>query len=85
VEPQAEDGGVATTPTEEIVSTIERAEPPDAPAVSAAPAQAANRATSATTRHISRDYSYVRAEVKRIVLVAGFLIVSLIITALLRN
>ena len=36
-------------------------------------------------KHISRDYSYVRAEVKRIALVAGFLIVSLIITAILRN
>jgi hypothetical protein len=36
-------------------------------------------------RHISRDYSYVRAEVKRIVLVGGFLVVSLIITAILRN
>jgi len=32
-----------------------------------------------------RDYSYVRSEVKRIVLVAGFLIISLVITAILRN
>ena len=85
VEPPAEDGGVVTTPAEEAVSTNERAEPPHAPPATAAPSQSANRATSTATRHISRDYSYVRAEVKRIVLVAGFLIVSLIITALLRN
>jgi hypothetical protein len=85
VEPLAEDGGVVTTPAEEAVSTIERVEPPDERVVTATPSQPANRATSAATRHISRDYSYVRAEVKRIVLVAGFLIVSLIITALLRN
>jgi len=39
----------------------------------------------AAVRHIMRDYSYVRSEVKRIVLVAGFLIISLVITAILRN
>lgn len=40
---------------------------------------------SSTVKHVARDYSYVRGEVVRIVLVAGFLIVSLIITALLRS
>jgi hypothetical protein len=34
---------------------------------------------------MTRDYSYVRAEVKRIVFVAGFLIIALIIIALIRN
>lgn len=49
------------------------------------------RATSATasaeapTRHVERDYSYVRAEVFRILMVAAFLIISLTITAILRN
>jgi hypothetical protein len=36
-------------------------------------------------RHIARDYSYVRAEVRRIALVAGFLILALIITAIVRG
>jgi hypothetical protein len=43
------------------------------------------RATGTQVRHIARDYSYVRAEVKRIALVGGFLILSLIITAILRG
>jgi hypothetical protein len=52
-----------------------------------APAQppAADRAPAAPAKHIAKDYSYVRAEVRRIAVVAGFLIISLIITALLRN
>jgi hypothetical protein len=70
---------------------------PFAPAESAPVAEAAPLAAAAEPRragaasgqlagkHISKDYSYVRAEVVRIVLVAGFLIVSLVVTAILRN
>lgn len=39
----------------------------------------------APTRHVERDYSYVRAEVFRILMVAAFLIISLTITAILRK
>lgn len=46
---------------------------------------AALSARTTAVKHISRDYGYVRGEIGRIALVAGFLIVSLIITALLRN
>jgi hypothetical protein len=35
-------------------------------------------------RHITRDYSYVRSEIIRIVAIAGFLIVALAITAYFR-
>ncbi|OFV85093.1 MAG: hypothetical protein A2W26_01440 [Acidobacteria bacterium RBG_16_64_8] len=42
-------------------------------------------AAESPTRHIQRDYSYVRAEVFRILMVAAFLIISLTITAILRN
>jgi hypothetical protein len=45
----------------------------------------AERVSSPATKHIAKDYSYVRAEVRRIAIVGGFLIISLIITALLRN
>lgn len=37
------------------------------------------------TRHLVKDYSYVRGEVVRILGLAAFLIVSLLLTALLRN
>jgi len=83
VEPLPEDGDIAATPVQETVSTIERVEAPVVePLVRA---RSAERTATTTARHISRDYSYVRAEVRRIVLVAGFLILSLVITALLRN
>ncbi len=36
-------------------------------------------------RHLVKDYSYVRGEVARIVALGAFLVVSLLITALLRN
>jgi hypothetical protein len=49
------------------------------------PARTEKGETPAAAKHIARDYSYVRAEVRRIVLVAGFLIVALIIVALLRG
>jgi hypothetical protein len=39
----------------------------------------------APVRHLVKDYSYVRGEVLRIVGLGSFLIVSLLITALLRN
>lgn len=35
--------------------------------------------------HIGKDYSYVRAEVMRILAVAGFLLLSLVVTAILRH
>ncbi|HEV8573362.1 MAG TPA: hypothetical protein VGR43_01505 [Dehalococcoidia bacterium] len=83
MEPIPEDGNVAATPVEDAVSMIERGEAPAVePPVRARPVE---RAATTAARHISRDYSYVRAEVRRIVLVAGFLIVSLVITALLRD
>jgi hypothetical protein len=87
VKPVPEDGDVAVSSPDETISADGRL---DAEPVASAPApeelsQTGARAAPATTRHISRDYSYVRAEVKRIVLVGGFLIISLIITALLRN
>ena len=56
-----------------------RAPKPERPSASGgAPRQAGGK-------HIMKDFSYVRAEVARIVLVAGFLITSLVITAILRN
>ncbi len=39
----------------------------------------------APARHLVKDYSHVRAEVIRILELAAFLMVSLLITALLRN
>lgn len=42
------------------------------------------RAVGAPERHVNRDYSYVRAEVVRIALLAGFLVVALAITAYFR-
>jgi hypothetical protein len=52
----------------------------DAPPLTRAPER-----PSTATKHIAKDYSYVRAEVRRIFLVGGVLILSLIVTALLRN
>jgi hypothetical protein len=43
------------------------------------------RATATPVKHMTKDYSYVRSEIKRIALVAGILIVALIITAILRG
>ena len=36
-------------------------------------------------RHVARDYSYVRGEVVRIAVIATFIVVPLVITAILRN
>jgi len=44
----------------------------------------AGQATAAT-KHLVKDYSYVRAEIVRILGLAAFLIVALAITALLRG
>ena len=49
-----------------------------APGVSVTTAELPHRAEE---RHITRDYSYVIAEVRRVAFVAGFIIVSLILTA----
>lgn len=38
-------------------------------------------ASRSETRHIARDYSYVRTEILRIALVAGFIVTSLVLTA----
>jgi hypothetical protein len=91
VEPVPEDGDIAVSAPEEATPAIARAEPaPKAPAKEAPAPEpptptAAKRDAPAATKHIARDYSYVRAEVRRIVVVAGFLILCLIIVALLRS
>ena len=38
-------------------------------------------ASRSETRHVTRDYSYVRTEIVRIAVVAGFIIISLVLTA----
>ncbi len=38
----------------------------------------------AASRHLNRDYSYVRREIVRILLLAGFLLIALIITSFFR-
>lgn len=47
-------------------------------------AEARGAAPSASERHVARDYSYVFGDVIRIAAIATFLIVSLVITAILR-
>jgi hypothetical protein len=78
--PQSEDGAGTFDDTENeravSVATAEPAPPP---------ARATERSPATATKHIAKDYSYVRAEVRRIVLVAGLLIASLVITAILRS
>ena len=60
-------------------------EPVAAPERNLTESRPVDRPTATAAKHIAKDYSYVRAEVRRILLVGGFLIVSLMITALLRN
>lgn len=81
-ETSALDGSGASVLEETEPNAVEAAVIPNP-----APVQplAADRAPAASAKHIAKDYSYVRAEVRRIAVVAGFLIISLIITALLRN
>jgi len=58
---------------------------PVAAPVDRGPSRSSGPATSAgASKHVTRDYSYVRREVVRILAVAGFLLVSLIITSILR-
>ena len=90
VEPLPDNGDQAAAQDGTGASTLEDTEAEVAVAVAAprpAPVQtrAADRPSATAVKHIAKDYGYVRAEVRRILLVAGFLIVSLIITALLRN
>jgi hypothetical protein len=87
VEPAPEASDVAVSSPDETISADGRVDAaPVAPAQAAeAPSEIDSRAAPTTIRHISRDYSYVRAEVRRIGLVAGSLVISLIIIALLRN
>jgi hypothetical protein len=89
VEPLPESGDEAAAQDGAGPSTLENAEVEVAVAVAPKPgpvqARAAERPTATTVKHITKDYSYVPAEVRRILLVAGFLIVCLIVTALLRN
>lgn len=47
-------------------------------------AEARGAVPSASERHVARDYSYVVGDVIRIAAIATFLIVSLVITAILR-
>jgi hypothetical protein len=80
--PQAGDGAVSSLDDSESALQVEA--PPALPSKEA-PVGAGAKEAPPATKHIARDYSYVRAEIRRIVIVAGFLIVSLIITAILRN
>jgi len=50
-----------------------------------APAVGGRGQAGAATKHLVKDYSYVRAEIVRILGLAAFLIVSLAITAILRG
>jgi hypothetical protein len=78
--PQSEDGAKTFEDVEsERAVSVAIAEP------GAAPARVVERSPATAMKHIAKDYSYVRAEVKRIVLVAGILILCLIVTALLRS
>ena len=90
VEPLPDGGDAVSAPDGTDASTLENTMPEAVVAVAVpkpAPAQprAADRPAATPAKHIAKDYGYVRAEVRRILLVAGFLIVALIITALLRN
>jgi len=55
--------------------------PPEAARAAAVSVATAESPSRAEERHITRDYSYVIAEVRRVAIVAGFIIVSLILTA----
>jgi hypothetical protein len=49
-----------------------------------APATPVRDAHGRLERHVNRDYGYVQGEVIRIVAIAGFLIIALIITSIFR-
>lgn len=62
----------------------EGARVPVPPLVPASTAVAAREERSSQVRHIGRDHSYVRGELRRIVLMVAFIIGGLLITAILR-
>jgi hypothetical protein len=85
-EPAAIDGADAGVFEDaESEMTVTAAEPRPVPAQARPADRPADRPSPGQVKHIAKDYSYVRAEVRRIALVGGFLVVSLIITAILRN
>lgn len=57
---------------------------PAAPPVPASTPAVAREERSSEVRHIGRDHSYVRGELRRIVLMVAFIIGGLLITAILR-
>ncbi len=70
--------GQAEAPSYEgAVAPVPSPPPPPAPA-----AVAEERSTE--PRHISRDYSYVMRDLRRIALIVAFVIVGLVIAAILR-
>lgn len=75
------DGGAAVTVAEEAPPEPEIQRPSTLPAEDGA--GAAPRETA--VKHLTRDYSYIRGEVARILLISGFLIAALLITALFRG
>ncbi len=79
--PEPQNGDAAFGP-EESLAIVESSAAP-APTVERHKAEATGKAT--TVKHMTRDHSYVSAEVLRIVAVGGFLIISLVITSILRG
>lgn len=63
------------SPLQETENTL----PSPAPAAASAPTLTAIRQTEA--KHVTRDYSYVIGELRRIVLLIAFIVVSLVLTA----
>jgi hypothetical protein len=57
-------------------------EPQEVGAAVAVPTPAAPPVPRDEGRHITRDFSYVRREIWRVVALSGFLIISLILTAI---
>lgn len=76
-DPGPEDGGSVDFVDNEAEFEVEE------PIVAATSSARFARGTPLT--HLTRDYGYVRAEVLRIAVVAGFLIISLVITSILRD
>jgi hypothetical protein len=80
--PESQDGDAPAAEATEAVSTME---PPSNAVSSPVPGRpAVASAARASASHVSRDYSYVRSEILRILLVASFLMVALIITSFFR-
>ena len=74
-----------TEDTELAASTDELDEEDWAGEARVAAAPAGTRQKGRPVQHLVKDHSYVRGEVARIVALGMFIIVSLVITALLRN